>query len=65
MAGVTAHKPSRFVVHTDAEDGLPQPNNDGVVELPPQYSERRGVLGVANPTLDSNAGGPPNKFSHD
>jgi hypothetical protein len=52
MAGVKPYKPSRYVVHTDAED-LPQPNHDGVIELPPQYSERRRILGVANPTPDS------------
>ena len=59
MTGVSAYKPSRFVVHTDAEDELPQPNDDGVVELPPQYSERRHMVGVTNPTPDSNAGHPP------
>jgi hypothetical protein len=42
MAGVTGYAPSRFIVHTDAEDELPEPNGEGVVELPPQYSERRG-----------------------
>ena len=57
MAGVKAYQPSRFVVHTDADD-LPRPNGDGVIELPPQYSERR-VLGVANPTPDSDAGHQP------
>jgi hypothetical protein len=58
MAGVKkAYQPSRFILHTDADDDLPQPNDDGVVELPPQYSERR-ILGVANPTPDSNAGHP-------
>jgi hypothetical protein len=39
--GAAEYKPPRFVVHTDVEDGLPPPNEDGVVELPPQYSERR------------------------
>ena len=58
MAGVKAYQPSRFIVHTDADDDLPQPDDDGVIELPPQYSERR-ILGVANPTPDSNAGHPP------
>ena len=61
MAGVKAYQPSRFIVHTDADDDLPQPNDDGVIELPPQYSERR-MLGVANPTPDSNAGHPPGNF---
>jgi len=34
------YKPSRYVVHTDAEDD-PAPNEDGIVELPPQYSATR------------------------
>ncbi|KAG2159791.1 uncharacterized protein EDB93DRAFT_1074314 [Suillus bovinus] len=43
MAGQTAYKPStRFILHTDVEDVLP--NEDGVVELPPQYSEHRQPL---------------------
>ncbi|KAL0951285.1 hypothetical protein HGRIS_007996 [Hohenbuehelia grisea] len=45
MAGESAYKPpSRFIVHTDVEDMLPPPNEDGIVELPPQYSERRAPL---------------------
>ncbi|KAF5355845.1 hypothetical protein D9756_004124 [Leucocoprinus leucothites] len=50
MAGASLYKsPSRIVVHTDAEDVLPPPNADGVVELPPQYTERRGGgLAVVN-----------------
>jgi len=47
MAGVNAYKPQRFIVHTDADDILPPPNDEGVVELPPQYSERHAV---GNPT---------------
>ena len=47
MAGVNAYKPQRFIVHTDADDILPPPNDEGVVELPPQYSERPAV---GNPT---------------
>jgi hypothetical protein len=50
MAGVSAYKPSRFIVHTDVEDELPPPNQDGVVELPPQYSERRGPLATTGST---------------
>ena len=60
MAGAKAYQPSRFIVHTDADD-LPRPNVDGVIELPPQYSERR-TLGVANPTPDPDAGHPPGNF---
>ncbi|KAG6842270.1 hypothetical protein C0991_000240 [Blastosporella zonata] len=43
MAGTSAYTPSRFIMHTDVEDELPPPNQDGIVELPPQYSERRGA----------------------
>ncbi|KAF4622940.1 hypothetical protein D9613_001740 [Agrocybe pediades] len=35
------YRPTRFVLHTDVEDAIPGPDEDGVVELPPQYSERR------------------------
>ncbi|KAJ7244729.1 hypothetical protein B0H12DRAFT_1128519 [Mycena haematopus] len=41
MAGFTGYKPSRYVLHTDAEDEDLVPNEDGVVELPPQYSATR------------------------
>ena len=57
IAGMKANRPSQIIVHRDADDDLPRPNDDGVVELPPQYSERR-ILGVANPTPDSDAGYP-------
>jgi hypothetical protein len=40
MAGESSYKPTRFIVHDDAEDAIP-PNADGVVELPPMYTERR------------------------
>jgi hypothetical protein len=43
MAGLNAYKPpSRFILHTDVEDELPPVDEDEVIELPPQYSERRG-----------------------
>jgi hypothetical protein len=42
MSGLTGYKPSRYIVHTDAEDEDLPPNEDGVVELPPQYSATRG-----------------------
>ncbi|KAG0708794.1 hypothetical protein DFH29DRAFT_341182 [Suillus ampliporus] len=45
MAGQTAYKPStRFILHTDVEDVVPDDN--GVVELPPQYSEHRQPLAL-------------------
>jgi hypothetical protein len=42
-AGQIAYQPppARIIVHTDADDVVPDDN--GVVELPPQYSEHRGV----------------------
>lgn len=40
MARMTSHQPTRFIVHTDAEDHVPEAEVE-VVELPPQYSERR------------------------
>ncbi|KAG7099141.1 hypothetical protein E1B28_001012 [Marasmius oreades] len=41
MAGSTSYKPSRFIVHTDAEDVPPQQEEEETVELPPVYSERK------------------------
>ncbi|KAK0208080.1 hypothetical protein DFS33DRAFT_408619 [Desarmillaria ectypa] len=47
MAGAASYTPSRFILHTDAEDApLPPPNEDGVVELPPQYSERKAPQSI-------------------
>lgn len=44
MAGMTSYKPpTRFMVHTDAEDHFPEDEAE-VVELPPQYSERRTLV---------------------
>ncbi|KAG1860640.1 hypothetical protein DFJ58DRAFT_778309 [Suillus subalutaceus] len=40
--GQTAYQlPTRIIVHTDADDVVPDDN--GLVELPPQYSDHRGV----------------------
>ncbi|KAJ7071099.1 hypothetical protein C8F01DRAFT_415309 [Mycena amicta] len=39
-SAMSAYKPARYVMHTDAEDDLPA-NEDGVVELPPSYSAQR------------------------
>ena len=59
MAGVSTYTPSRFIVHTDVEDALPPPNEAGIVELPPQYSERRGPGVIVNPTTPGASGKPP------
>jgi len=52
-AGLSAYKPSRYVLHTDIDDVEPVPDASGVVELPPQYTERR-----APPPLPAAAPGP-------
>lgn len=51
-AGVSPYAPSaRFILHTDIEDDLPPPPEDEVIELPPQYSERRApARPVAGPS---------------
>ncbi|TFK83307.1 hypothetical protein K466DRAFT_665936 [Polyporus arcularius HHB13444] len=38
---------TQFIVHTDIEDAVPSPIHE-VVELPPQYSERRGTPHAAS-----------------
>ncbi|KAK0464891.1 uncharacterized protein EV420DRAFT_1637064 [Desarmillaria tabescens] len=55
MAGTTSFTPSRFILHTDADDvPLPPPNEDGVVELPPQYSERKAPQSIpSGPSLST------------
>ncbi|KAG2042709.1 hypothetical protein BDR03DRAFT_944050 [Suillus americanus] len=41
-AGQTTYQPpTRIIVHTDADDVVPDDN--GLIELPPQYSEHRGA----------------------
>ncbi|OJT04749.1 hypothetical protein TRAPUB_4543, partial [Trametes pubescens] len=43
-AGMSPYAPStRFILHTDLEDDLPPPIEDEVIELPPQYTERRAL----------------------
>jgi hypothetical protein len=43
MAGVSAYRPSRFILHTDVEEAFPTEEED-IVELPPQYTDRRQAL---------------------
>lgn len=46
IAGMTSYQPvTRFIVHSDAEDLFPEDEAE-VVELPPQYSERRTLATV-------------------
>lgn len=62
MAGATS-VPRRIMQHTDAEDFLPPPNEDGVVELPPQYTERRR-LAVVNQTSPPSPSQSPTPWQH-
>jgi len=39
LAGASAYKPSRFILHTDVEEAIPA--EEDIVELPPQYTDRR------------------------
>ncbi|KAL1754648.1 hypothetical protein FB107DRAFT_263130 [Schizophyllum commune] len=39
---------SRFILHTDVEDVEPMPDAEGIIELPPQYTERRRRPSDAN-----------------
>jgi hypothetical protein len=58
-------QPPRFVVHTDLEEAI-QPNADGVIELPPQYSERRTPLvglPLQNPQISPQNTGRPQSSS--
>ncbi|KAF8647917.1 hypothetical protein AX16_006449, partial [Volvariella volvacea WC 439] len=59
LAGVSTYRPTRFIVHTDADDILPPPNEDGVVELPPQYSESRAPVPGFSPYSGSSLSQPP------
>ncbi|KAI0375102.1 hypothetical protein BV20DRAFT_248219 [Pilatotrama ljubarskyi] len=62
-AGVSPYAPSaRFILHTDIEDDPPPPPDDEVIELPPQYSERRGpvlppVAGLSSPGASGSGAG--------
>ena len=52
MAGSPSYQqPSRFILHTDIEEA--QPNEDGFIELPPQYSAHRApVAGVPSTSAE-------------
>lgn len=69
MAGSISYKPTRFIVHTDLDDSETRPNEDGVIELPPQYTERRTPPAVSQPSTSqqpdpySPPSGPPYQSS--
>ncbi|OCH96068.1 hypothetical protein OBBRIDRAFT_787521 [Obba rivulosa] len=55
MAGIPAYQaPPRFILHTDAEDVVPE-----VIELPPQYSERRTPAVIPSSPVDAYGSQPP------
>ncbi|KAJ3552074.1 hypothetical protein NM688_g4348 [Phlebia brevispora] len=57
MAGITTYKPTpRYIVHTDLED---TDEAGEVIELPPQYTERRAPAPVPSPEYPSYAAPPP------
>ncbi|KAH9982545.1 hypothetical protein BGW80DRAFT_1263785 [Lactifluus volemus] len=43
-ASTTRFQPARFIVHTDVEEVEVEPDDNGVIELPPQYNEHRQPL---------------------
>jgi hypothetical protein len=43
-AGQTANRPPRIILHIDADDVVPDDNS--IIELPPQYSEHRGAYAL-------------------
>ncbi|KAF5374780.1 hypothetical protein D9758_000350 [Tetrapyrgos nigripes] len=51
MAGVANNK-QRFVLHTDMEDNVPEEEEE-VIELPPQYSERRTTRASGSGTQEA------------
>jgi len=63
MAGQTAYKnPTRFILHTDVDDVVPDDN--GVVELPPQYSERRQPEPAQRPMSSHSVYSGPNDLAY-
>ncbi|KAI0082277.1 hypothetical protein K474DRAFT_852977 [Panus rudis PR-1116 ss-1] len=62
-AGIPLHHTpvsTRFIVHTDLEEVGPQDAHEEVIELPPQYSERRAPLpGVSPASVDTFGTIPP------
>ncbi|KAI1788768.1 hypothetical protein LXA43DRAFT_624716 [Ganoderma leucocontextum] len=54
QAGVSSYQPpARFILHTDLEDDIPPPPEEDVIELPPQYSERRAPSRPLSPYASS------------
>ena len=51
----------RYVVHTDVEDAIPEDEDQDIIELPPTYSERRGMgpPSVAGSSLYTDYPSPP------
>ncbi len=58
MAGAVNPRPTRFILHTEIEEVSPEDENEEVVELPPQYSERRAPLPSLNEGSERNSAAP-------
>lgn len=59
QAGMSAPSPTRrIILHTDIEDELPPPQEEEVIELPPQYSERRRTVSTSVYAPESSSSGP-------
>ena len=54
--GQTPNNPARFVLHTDGGE-VPEANEDGVVELPPQYTSLNGRVARAPTYRERGAAG--------
>ncbi len=58
---IMRYEPARFILHTDAEEITP--DEDGFIELPPQYSENRRPLAPYGSSSWSEVR-PSSQFSH-
>ncbi len=65
MAGMSSYNvPTRFIVHQDLEEAQP-PDEGDIVELPPQYSERRAPIpGLSDVPSPSYVTPPPGLSPH-
>ncbi|KAH9944293.1 uncharacterized protein BXZ73DRAFT_96784 [Epithele typhae] len=63
QAGVSTYQPpARFILHTDIEDDIPPPAEDEVIELPPQYTERRTPSASGSGTHQENTSSTQHTF---
>ncbi|KAI9462488.1 hypothetical protein BJY52DRAFT_1185208 [Lactarius psammicola] len=62
MTASTRYQPAQFILHTDAEEVTPDEN--GFIELPPQYSENRRPLAPPSHGSSGSEVRPLSQFSH-